>query len=201
MAKKREQNTDRKTTRPNQRVAITKRMLEEALLDLLRTKTIDEISVTELCERAGINRTTFYAHYRIPEDILDEMQQNMMDSFIAIEQQKYPNGCKDHLSFYQDLCRFIYDRAEEMKILLANVKNIDPKKIYALYRNRDTLVSTFLQHTFSENEMSLIIAFIAGGVYHLCRAWLIDNIPMSPEEVGALMYKIVDEGREEISEI
>ena len=45
------------------RVRYTKMMIRNSLLELLRTKPIAKITVTEICEMAGINRATFYAHY------------------------------------------------------------------------------------------------------------------------------------------
>ena len=53
-------------TKEYQRVAISKRMLKEALLDLLKDKPIDAVTVSELCQMAQINRTTFYRHYETP---------------------------------------------------------------------------------------------------------------------------------------
>lgn len=47
----------------DQRVTLTKRLLQEGLLRLLETKEIDKINVTELCRESGINRATFYRHY------------------------------------------------------------------------------------------------------------------------------------------
>ena len=47
----------------NQRVALTKRLLQESLLQLMKEKNIQNISVKELCEASGINRSTFYKHY------------------------------------------------------------------------------------------------------------------------------------------
>ena len=47
----------------NQRITLTKRLLQEALLLMLRDESINKISVRDLCEKAGINRTTFYNHY------------------------------------------------------------------------------------------------------------------------------------------
>ena len=44
------------------RRTLTKRLIREALLELLKTKSIQKISVRELCDAAGINRTTFYNH-------------------------------------------------------------------------------------------------------------------------------------------
>ena len=61
----------------NQRVVITKRMLKESLLRILKEKDLDTINVAELCREAGVNRATFYRHYAIPRDVLMEMQQDL----------------------------------------------------------------------------------------------------------------------------
>ena len=46
--------------REDRRISMTKRMLKEAMTELLREKDIYHIAVRELCERADVNRTTFY---------------------------------------------------------------------------------------------------------------------------------------------
>lgn len=45
------------------RARVTQILIQKALTKLLREKPIHRISVKELCEEAGINRGTFYAHY------------------------------------------------------------------------------------------------------------------------------------------
>ena len=47
----------------NQRIALTKRLLQEGLIRLLEKKPLDKNSVTELCGESGINQATFYRHY------------------------------------------------------------------------------------------------------------------------------------------
>lgn len=61
---------DKKT---NLKVINTKRKLSRSLISLLASKSITEIDVSELCERAGINRTTFYKHYTSLYHLLDEL--------------------------------------------------------------------------------------------------------------------------------
>ena len=56
------------------RVRYTKMMIRNSLLELLRTKPIAKITVTEICEMAGINRATFYAHYSGPSDLLHALE-------------------------------------------------------------------------------------------------------------------------------
>lgn len=61
---------DKKT---NLKVINTKRKLSKSLISLLTSKSITEIDVSELCEKAGINRTTFYKHYTSLYHLLDEL--------------------------------------------------------------------------------------------------------------------------------
>lgn len=57
----------------NLKVINTKRKLSKSLISLLTSKSITEIDVSELCEKAGINRTTFYNHYASLYHLLDEL--------------------------------------------------------------------------------------------------------------------------------
>lgn len=57
----------------NLKVINTKRKLSKSLIGLLTLKSITEIDVSELCEKAGINRTTFYKHYASLYHLLDEL--------------------------------------------------------------------------------------------------------------------------------
>lgn len=57
----------------NLKVINTKRKLSKSLISLLNSKSITEIDVSELCEKAGINRTTFYKHYASLYHLLDEL--------------------------------------------------------------------------------------------------------------------------------
>ena len=47
-------------------------LMDEALLLLLERKDIQYITVKEICEKAGVNRTTFYLHYDSISDLLEE---------------------------------------------------------------------------------------------------------------------------------
>ena len=52
-----------KTLPSDHRTRVTKMLIRRAFTDLLRSKPIQSITIRELCERAGINRGTFYCHY------------------------------------------------------------------------------------------------------------------------------------------
>jgi AcrR family transcriptional regulator len=62
----------------NQRTRLTTRLFHESLLSLLKEKSIDKITVKELCQGAELNRTTFYLHYGKPADVLAEIEDELI---------------------------------------------------------------------------------------------------------------------------
>ena len=68
-------------TKNNQRTRISKLLFRNALMDLLRQKgDIHKISVRELCEKAELNRSTFYSHYNEPKELLEELESELLTS-------------------------------------------------------------------------------------------------------------------------
>ena len=64
--------------RSDQRTRLTRMLIRQAFTRLLKEKPVQSISVKELCERAGINRGTFYAHYTDIYDLMRQMEDEMM---------------------------------------------------------------------------------------------------------------------------
>lgn len=58
--------------RTDMRIIKTKEALHNALLELLNEKTLEVISISEICRKAKINRGTFYLHYKQVEDLFEE---------------------------------------------------------------------------------------------------------------------------------
>ena len=67
----------------NQRIRLSKAMLKNALMRLLKEKPIEKISVYELCAAAQINRTTFYSHFSDCFDLLSSIEGDLLREFEA----------------------------------------------------------------------------------------------------------------------
>lgn len=52
-------------------------LMDEALIRLLEVKDYEYITVKEICEKAGVNRSTFYLHYETVNDLLSECLENI----------------------------------------------------------------------------------------------------------------------------
>ena len=57
--------------------------MDEAFLEILEKKDFAYITVKEICEKAGVNRSTFYLHYETVNDLLAECTQYIIDQFVA----------------------------------------------------------------------------------------------------------------------
>lgn len=56
--------------------------MDEAFLELLAEKDFQYITVKEICQRAGVHRSTFYLHYESLGDLLSESVEKMMEDFM-----------------------------------------------------------------------------------------------------------------------
>ncbi len=75
--------------RKDRRVQYTKKVLREALFDLLNEKELTQISITELCKKADVNRNSFYRHYTIPLDILLELEEEVFEKLSTVLRKSY----------------------------------------------------------------------------------------------------------------
>lgn len=171
----------------NQRVAISKQLMKEGLLRLLKKKHISKVSVSELCQEAQINRTTFYRYYQTPRDILQEIALDYVKEFSnqADASQKVQNT----RDFAMQLCVFLHDHADMVKLFIQNDAGIDLSKIF------QTLSEAFLGsrnviyqgRAADDATLRLMNTFFSSGVYALIRQWLTEDISKTPEEIADLL--------------
>ena len=176
----------------DQRVALTKRLLQEGLLRLLEKKDIDSIHVSELCAESGINRATFYRHYNEPRDILRNMRQNLIRD-VQTFARKDKMG-KNLRILLEDLCQYLYDHAELLRILFKTRTDDEfVESIQALYNEQfDPLHDKALEN--QDDDCRKLMAYCyAGGFYYILRQWILEPIHKTPKEVADVMYRFLSE--------
>ena len=175
----------------NQRIILTKRLLQEGLLRLLETKDLDKISVTELCRESGINRATFYNHYCSPQDLLTDME---MQITLELDQlMKYPSTADDALAQLESVCAYMQEHKYAIIVLSRCHADADLaetfyqlNKAFPPRRPRSRLTSSM-----NEETLHLTNTFIYTGCYHLIREWLIRDIQKTPREIAQLLLNII----------
>jgi len=106
-------------TKNNRRTALTKRILQETLIELLQDYHITEISVKKLTEEADMSRSTFYAHYQNQMEVLRELEEDTYERVHAFMMSGIrPSGKADSLQIFQQLLTFIKDNPRLFQVLL-----------------------------------------------------------------------------------
>lgn len=65
----------------NSKYFYTARLMDQALLLLLEKKDLEFITIKEICDKAGVNRSTFYLHYENITDLFNETIEMLNDEF------------------------------------------------------------------------------------------------------------------------
>lgn len=179
----------------NQRRTLTKRLLKESLMKLLKEKDIQKISITELCQDAGINRTTFYSHYSNQYDVLKDMENTMIQDVQAII-DRYQSDDKIHLlEVMEAVCDYLKDNLEVSKAVLGN-NGIESEFASALFQIPAAchFASVHLPAHYDEVDRELLLICFSKGGYSLIRQWLVYDLPKSPKEIARLIYEIATKG-------
>ncbi len=177
----------------NQRIAISKRLLKEALFRLLKEKDISKISITELCQEAGINRATFYRHYTVPQDVLVDMEKELIEQAHKIA--PLPATTQGIMPHLEKLFTFIYDNRELARILIRSNTETHLFQLFdvrslAILEAKAAAKDEFL---FDKTNLKLLSAFLGGGGYFLVRAWLMDDVSKTPKEIAQFTYELLNQ--------
>lgn len=113
------------TRKLDPRVKRTRKMFEDALLELIEEKEYTKITVQEITKRAGLNRATFYLHYydkdKLLEDCLNTALDDLRESIKMPEYEFTYNSEEPHPIFIRILENMV-ENSRFYKIMLAKEK-------------------------------------------------------------------------------
>ncbi len=161
-----------------------KNCIIQVFLRLLNDKSFNKISITEICEKAGVARVSFYRNFENKEDVLVKHIEKI---FFDNENEKYD------LSEYE----ILYKRLEKTLRLSLNNKEF----LTALYRDNllhllyDRLKFFTPAHIMDAGKLNYEIQprFFAGASYGVISHWIEGGFAIPPEklakEFSELLYK------------
>lgn len=172
----------------NQRVRLTKKMLKIALMELLKEKPIEKITIRELCSKAEINHTTFYKHYGSQYDLLAEIES---DYFKELEHCLLEDGEESRDGLTSAL-RFLDREKERWKVLINTVhEEVLAKRLFEI-PIISKLLDEYLRTMPDENKRDYIRLFLCQGGYAIIRDWINHENKDTPEEISALIWSLIE---------
>ena len=169
--------------RDDPRAIRTRTAIRQAFEDLLAEKNADRIKVTDLAEKAGINRKTFYLHYETIEALFEEIVRELMDEFFSVYETT-PDVPEDIDGHAQRFFLCLASKSERTERLVCHAGSYDfGRLVYAEQMERyRTAGDPFCWLPHDEEE--LVLHFIRTTALDFFRQW-VRNGRAVPEQRAA----------------
>lgn len=187
---------DTSEKKENQRIALTKRLLQEGLLRLLETKELPKISVTELCRESGINRATFYKYYGCPGDVLKAVKEQFFQELLESQKQDACQRPLTHTEAFGKICAYLYERKSLSKCIIRNLE-FNFSELWEKLSQERCGIYEHLSKNFDPESANLASTFINSGGYCMIRQWLTEDIQKTPKEMASIVQKLVNDNLDE----
>ncbi len=180
----------------DRRVRKTRRQLRECLITLLKEKKVQDITVRELTDMAGLNRGTFYLHYKDVFDLLEKTEAELQEDFNQLVCKHDAVDLKQRPSvIFNEIYSLVYDNADLIEILLG--ENGDLNFVNRLKQLiREKCLKDWMEVFRSGNAAAFdaFFSFIVSGCIGLVQYWLQTGLKETPEQMAKLTEHIITKG-------
>ena len=180
----------------DRRVRRTKKLLTQALTELLQKKQVNEITVKELTDLADMNRGTFYMYYRDIFDMLEKIEDELFQKLDVIAQtHEHGDPTQQVKPILLDLFRFIEENQEMCRVLLS--PNGDMNFLHRLYeaiRERSLEIWKDQMGSLGEKEFDYRYSFVIFGCAGMIRAWVNRSCQETDMQMAELADRMIRRG-------
>lgn len=184
--------------------------MDKAFLALLEKKDLAYITVKEICEKAGVNRSTFYLHYETINDLLGESIQYLYDQFLthmkehSIETEVVNRlwecpVCELYLVTPEYLMPYLSYIKEHKRLFRTAVENAAVLQMEETYGKmfRHVFTPILERYQVPEQDRHYIMAFYIRGLMAIITEWLRGDCVDSIDHIIALIRQCVMPHQEE----
>lgn len=169
------------------RVRYTKMIIQQSFLELLQKKHVTRITVTELCQKAQINRAIFYKHYLDVPDLFEKIEEELFDGI----RKAFSEATMDWEGVLVSMLH--YTRQEKERYFALGGANGDPelmaKSFQVCYESIFPMMSRELEG-MEENEKQMLYQFLSYGGGGILTWWIHDGMREAPEKVAQYLIKV-----------
>ncbi|MCD7827691.1 MAG: TetR/AcrR family transcriptional regulator [Clostridiales bacterium] len=180
----------------------TAEKMDAAFLSLIEKKDFEYITVTEICKKAGVNRSTFYLHYENMGDLLSECVENMNRKFfeyfnkslsdIKLEISLLP---ADRLflitpEYIIPYLTYISEHRSVFKVVLAKPEIMQTEKTYSALFS-EIFNPILKRYNIPEKDRIYMMDFYIEGLMGIIKRWLKSDCSEPVEDIARIMINIV----------
>ncbi len=154
----------------------TTQYLQDALIILLEKKDLKSVTITELCNKAGVSRMAFYGNYNSKEALYDEIVCELNKDMVNAVGN--PFNCTTDLNWYVNFFNLMSENASAVQKLFLADK--------ARYTNALNYVVLYSRRLTDEQKYRRLLW--TGGITNLTMYWLGINMEIPVDEMARICY-------------
>ena len=168
----------------NLRYKVHSEKIENAFLSLLEIHKYDDITISQICKRANINRSTFYCHYTDINDLIIKVEKKFAQETAGI----FNFGERRSHEAMVEMFTFVRDNKHFYKAFL----NI-PYTTFAETNTKFEVLENIGKNSPIDKSKTMAIyyraSFFGAGIKEMCRLWLENDCKETPEQMASLLLE------------
>lgn len=179
-------------TKNNQRFQDMDIRLKSALLELMKDSDFEKITVKQICEKAQVNRSTFYAHYTDIYDIMAQMENHLIGELL----DSYPSDSEAEYEMFPGwplipFLRHIKKNAFFYKIAIRQRRQFPLEQGFDPLWNQIIKPKCEAAGIHSESEMMYYFVYFQAGFTFVLKRWLETDCKESEEEIAQVIQNCI----------
>ena len=167
----------------NKRYKSSSKKIEDSFLALILNNKYEDITISQICKQAGINRSTFYEHYDDINHLIIKIEGNFAKGMATI----FEFGLRQTHEAFIEMFTFVKENKYFYKAFL-NIpyttiaeKNAKTQVLSNLKDNSNIITNDY--------EIYYRASFFGAGIKELCRLWLERDCQETPQQMAELLLK------------
>lgn len=162
-------------TANNRRRKESIKRIESVFVELIQTKEIEQITVSEICKKADINRSTFYSNYMDIFDLAEKIVKSLWEDFLSI--YTYSDNKKERMNFTK-----LFVHIKDNQLLYKTYFKLGALDIGIVGFDKEVA-----EMFFDMKYLDYHIEFFKNGFNAVVKKWLFGGCKESPEEMNKIL--------------
>ncbi len=180
-----------KNSKIDRRTKYSLRVIRSAMFELLETKSLDSVTVTDICAKADVNRGTFYKYYRDVYDLFEKTEDEFIEEIHALFEDTKATG-----SGMPDFFISVFRILSENKELVQVARNREfteqfTKKLLVFVLPQINQLITNADPGASEEKIRFLSEYIMGGCTRVVAAWIGENMQIPADRMERYITEFI----------
>ncbi len=182
-----------KEMKQDRKTRYTRMVLQDSLIELMKVKPINKITIKELCENADINRTTFYAHYKDQHDLLRKIEDETLSWAKEILATLIKTGRHEAMQALEEVFQYFVQNSSHLQVLMSEQGDIHFQKQLFTLIYQQCGIDPSAEPNGNMDTKEYYFIFIVTGSVGLIQQWLKNELNKSAKEMAEIIYTMTSQ--------